>query len=65
MKVQPHKAYKLLGTGITLDPAKVYDASPADQPYADIERGLIFVHERDDDPVGVMLREGEYTIIES
>ena len=63
MKVQPKEAYKLLGTGIELDPARVYNASPANNQPGVIP-GLIFVHERDDDPVGVLLREGEYTVIE-
>jgi|688.fasta_scaffold1795720_3 hypothetical protein len=62
MKVQPKEAFKLLGTGIELDPTFVYNASPADN-LPDITPGLIYVHERDENPVGVLLREGEYTII--
>ena len=63
MKIRPKEAYKLLGTGIELDPTFVYNASPAEN-LPDVAPGLIYVHERDDDPVGVLLREGEYTIIE-
>lgn len=63
MKIRPKEAYKLLGTGIELDPTFVYNASPADN-LPQVPPGLIYVHERDVDPVGVLLREGEYTIIE-
>ena len=63
MKIRPKEAYKLLGTGIELDPTFVYNASPADN-LPQVTPGLIYVHERDVDPVGVLLREGEYTIIE-
>lgn len=63
MKVRPKEAFKLLGTGIELDPTFVYNAVPADN-LPDITPGLIYVFERDHEPVGVLLREGEYTIIE-
>lgn len=65
MKVQPHQAFRVLGTGIHLDPNKVYEAVPASNlPEFASAPGLIYVHEHADDPVGVLLREGEYTIIE-
>lgn len=63
MKVRPKEAFKLLGTGIELDPTFVYSASPADN-LPQVTPGLIYVHECDHDPVGVLLREGEYEIIE-
>ena len=63
MKVKPKFAYKLAGTDIALDPQQVYNASPADN-LPDVAPGLIYVHERDHEPVGVLLREGEYEIIE-
>jgi len=63
MKVKPKEAYRLLGTGIKLDPELVYDASPAEN-LPQFTPGLIYVHECDHDPVGVLLREGEYEIIE-
>lgn len=63
MKVQPKEAFTLLGTGVKLDPELVYDASPAGN-LPQVTTGLIYVHECEHEPVGVLLREGEYEIIE-
>lgn len=62
MKIRPKESYKLLATGIAIDSQQVYNASPADN-MPDVPPGLIYVHERDHEPVGVLLREGEYEII--
>lgn len=58
MKVKPNDDYRLLATEIRLDKEKIYDASPAENLPLCEELGLIFVEE-------VLLRRGEYEIIES
>jgi hypothetical protein len=63
MRVKPKRDYSLLGTSIVLDSTKVYDASHATNLPDWEERGLIFVHARDEDPVGVLLEAGEYEIV--
>lgn len=50
-------AYKLLGTDIQLDPEKIYDAVEAHHIPDWEKQKLIWVE-------GVLLEEGEYTIIE-
>jgi hypothetical protein len=63
MKVRPLENYRLLGTAIVLDNTKVYSASHAENQPNWKEKGLIFVHESDDDDcVGVLLCEGEYEV---
>jgi len=63
MKAKPLHNYKLLGTDIVLDHSKSYDFSHATNQPNWKERGLIFIHERKDDPVGVLLEAGEYVIV--
>lgn len=57
LKVRPKMAYKLLGTDIQLDPEKIYDAVEAHHIPDWEKQKLIWVE-------GVLLEEGEYTIIE-
>ena len=63
MKAKPLHNYKLLGTDIVLDHSKSYGFSHATNQPNWKERGLIFIHERKDDPVGVLLEAGEYVIV--
>lgn len=62
MKAKPLHNYKLLGTDIVLDARKTYSFSHATNQPDWKEKGLIFIHEREDDPVGVLLERGEYLI---
>ena len=63
MKAKPLHNYKLLGTDIVLDHSKSYGFSHATCIPNWKEKGLIFIHERKDDPVGVLLEAGEYVIV--
>jgi hypothetical protein len=63
MKAKPLHNYKLLGTDIVLDHSKSYGFSHATNQPNWKEKGLIFIHERKDDPVGVLLEAGEYVIV--
>lgn len=66
MKAKPLHNYKLLGTNIVLDCTKTYSFSHATNQPDWEEKGLIFIHERDDragNPVGVLLERGEYLIV--
>ena len=65
MTVKPLHNYKLLGTSIQLDCKKTYEATYATNQPGWEEKGLIFVHERKHDPVGVILEEGEYLIVKN
>lgn len=65
MQARPLHNYKLGGTNIVLDHTKTYDASHATNLPDWKEKGLIFIHERKHDPVGVLLQEGEYLIIKN
>jgi len=61
MKVKPLENYQLLGTTCTVDRDTVYDASWAtNQPDWQRDR-KIFI----DEPVGLLLKIGEYVIVES
>ena len=62
MKAKPLHNYKLLGTDIVLDVRKTYSFSHATNQPDWKEKGLIFIQEREDDPVGVLLERGEYLI---
>jgi hypothetical protein len=63
MKAKPLHNYKLLGTDIVLDVRKTYGFSHATNQPDWEEKGLIFIHERKYDPVGVLLERGEYLIV--
>ena len=64
MKVRPLESYRLMGTAIVLDITRTYTASHAVNQPNWKEKGLIFVHESDDeDCVGILLSEGEYVIV--
>lgn len=63
MKAKPLHNYKLLGTDIVLDCTKTYSFSHATNQPDWEEKGLIFIYEREDDPVGVLLERGEYLIV--
>lgn len=66
MKVRPNENYRLLGTSIVLDNTKSYNYSHATNQPDWKEKGLIFVHESDeDDCVGVLLGTGEYEIVKN
>lgn len=64
MKARPLAPYKLLGTDIVLDPSKIYEYSHATNIPDWGTKGLIFIHERDEDSVGILLEHGEYEIVE-
>ena len=63
MKARPLHNYKILGTDIVLDHSKTYDFSHATNQPDWEKKGLIFIHENDDDSVGVLLETGEYVIV--
>ena len=63
MQAKPLHNYKLLGTGIVLDHTKTYGFSHATNQPDWEEKGLIFIHERAHDPVGVLLERGEYVLV--
>ena len=65
MKARPLENYRLLGTDIVLDNTKVYEASHATNIPDWKERQLIFIHERNYDPVGFLLESGEYEIVKN
>jgi hypothetical protein len=56
MKIRPLNNYQLLGTGITLSCAKVYDAQTASNIPNHQERGLVFCE-------GILLDNTEYVVV--
>ena len=56
MKVKPKESFKLLGTNISLDKNKIYEAIEASNQPNWKEKGLIFADE-------VLLEKGEYEIV--
>lgn len=64
MKARPTTACSLLGTEIILDPTKVYECSHASNQPEWKDKGMIFIHERPVNPVGVLLERGEYDLVE-
>lgn len=67
MTARPLDNYRLLGTSIVLDSTKFYKASHAQHIPNWESRGLIFIHETDDekDSIGFLLERGEYEIGDS
>jgi hypothetical protein len=64
MKVKPKENYSLLGTAVVLDNTKVYTASHASNIPDWKEKGLIFVHEsEDEDCAAILLESGEYEVV--
>ena len=63
MKARPLYDYKIQGTDIVLDSTKTYEFSHATNIPEWKEKGLIFIHEREDDPMGCLLNCGEYEIV--
>lgn len=57
IQIKPKLAYKLLGTGLQVDPEKVYDAIIARNIPNWKERECVFVEE------ALLLEKDEYTIV--
>jgi hypothetical protein len=64
MTARPLENYRLLGTSIVLDSRKFYNASYAKNQPDWESRGLIYIHEADDeeDSIGFLLERGEYEL---